>query len=348
MMSLQVRQSDIFSSYRARVILGVVIAFLFSSFSSLVLRFTGKRIKRTNISPEDLVIVLAQVVVCALAVTIILQLVLGNAGHHSIYAPSKVAQALKLGIVVQALHAASLGLIEISLCLFYIRIFDFRYIHIFSWSMIAIVLAWVCGTMLYTMLACRPLAFSWDPTVQGGHCHSNKLLPYVLIGTLHAIADITLFLLPLPILWGMKVSLADRIALMCVFGAGIITIVIGILRVVCLTRVSFTDISYTGAYVLVWSMAEPAIGISVACAPLFRPIFHCVFEDGSSDSDIELQVPNLRLFEMQSESDSLTSFVDPNVHISRRIGRHGSYVATQYHETGNWSQVSFHERHNED
>jgi hypothetical protein len=53
--------TSLFSTYRARLIFGVVVTFTVTSTLSLVLRFAGKRVKKTWISAEDWVIVAAQV-----------------------------------------------------------------------------------------------------------------------------------------------------------------------------------------------------------------------------------------------------------------------------------------------
>jgi hypothetical protein len=51
------------------------------------------------------------------------------------------------------------------------------------------------------------------------------------------------------------------------------TMVIACLRIYALHTVSYMDITYTAAYPVLWSFTEPAIGISVASAPLLRPLF---------------------------------------------------------------------------
>lgn len=49
--------------------------------------------------------------------------------------------------------------------------------------------------------------------------------------------------------------------------------IISCLRIYTLDQTDYTDITWTAAYTLLWSFSEPAIGISVACAPLLRPLF---------------------------------------------------------------------------
>ncbi|KAF2787628.1 hypothetical protein K505DRAFT_367182 [Melanomma pulvis-pyrius CBS 109.77] len=328
--------SSPFGTYRARVILGVVVAFTLTSTASLVLRFVGKRIKSTQVSSEDWIIIAAQVAVYALAITSILEVVLGNAGHLVTERPSKVPDALKLLIAVQCLYAISLGLVKVSICLFYNRIFDFRSFHIASWTIIAVVISWISAVIVYAFVTCRPLAFFWDPTIQGGSCVSHPVIPYIVLGVLDVVVDIFILALPLPLLCKLRVSPGDKVALFCIFGAGICTMVISILRVEALANLSFNDVTYTGAYSLVWSFMEPAIGISVACAPFFRPLIRRAFPN----TDIELGTSYSKFHRLQPAQNSLPSFVNPNIRVARGNGKHGSFITTQVLEPGNWSTAS--------
>ncbi|KAF1994567.1 hypothetical protein P154DRAFT_624650 [Amniculicola lignicola CBS 123094] len=300
-----------FGTSRAKVILGVVITFTITSTISLVLRFVGKRIKKTKISSEDWSVVAAQVAVYGLAVATFLEVTLGNAGHQASDNPSKVPQALKILIAVQCLYAAALGLIKVSICLFYNRIFPFRSFHVASWCMVGIIIAWACAAVLYALLSCQPLAMFWNPRIRGGYCVPDQVTAWVVIGAIDVVIDIIMLGLPLPLLWNLNVSLPDKIALTCIFGAGISTMVFSVLRVEALVGIDFDNITYTGANALVWTFVEPAVGISVACAPFLRPIFRQVFPG----LDIEMGPPAPKFFQLQSSStDSLPSFVNTNIH----------------------------------
>jgi hypothetical protein len=122
---------------------------------------------------------------------------------------------------LQCLYAASLALIKISICIFYNRLFDTRKFHIASWAVIVLVLAWALGAILFALLECQPLQLAWDPAMEGGHCVPDKIKPWIVIGALDVFMDAIMLCLPLPVLWKLRVSLADKIALICIFGAGV-------------------------------------------------------------------------------------------------------------------------------
>ncbi|KAH7109827.1 hypothetical protein B0J11DRAFT_233625 [Dendryphion nanum] len=332
-------QSSAFAPSRAQAIIGVAIAFSITSFISLVLRFAGKRINKTKLSSEDWVIILAQVVVFSLGATIILEVVLGNAGHHAWASTSKIPKALQILVAVQCLYATSLCLIKVSICLFYNRIFAFRNFQITSWVAIALVICWAIGAILYAFLSCRPFHYTWDPTMIGGSCVKNKVIPYVIIGALDVVIDIFILVLPLPLLCRLRISMTDKVALIGIFGVGVCTMVISILRVHAHVNILFDDITYTGAPALLYSFLEPAIGISVACAPLTRPVFH----RNALKVDIELSdQSNSNDRRLGSWLEDMPSYVDRNLWSGRRngFGRQQVFVTTQVLESGNWSEAS--------
>ena len=48
--------------------------------------------------------------------------------------------------------------------------------------------------------------------------------------------------------------------------------IMAILRIIGLSKLSFADFQITGTPPLIYSILEPAIGISVACIPLLQPL----------------------------------------------------------------------------
>jgi hypothetical protein len=80
---------------------------------------------------------------------------------------------------------------------------------------------WTIAMLIFVLAACRPIAYFWDTTIVGGHCVGDKTSPSAIIGAVNIFVDIGLLLLPIPLLWNLQVSLPDKIALFCIFGAGI-------------------------------------------------------------------------------------------------------------------------------
>lgn len=191
---------------------------------------------------------------------------------------------------MQVFYATTLGLIKISICLFLARIFsaanNFRK---WAYAVIAFIAAWSIMVILTAFVLCQPVAYNWDDTIPGGKC-ADQPAAFLAIGILDLVVDLMVLVLPLPMIWNLQLPMTNKIALFAIFGVGILyvsrfpchrsdanglcsTMVISCLRIYALHTVSYMDITYTAAYPVLWSFTEPAIGISVASAPLLRPLF---------------------------------------------------------------------------
>ena len=80
-------------------------------------------------------------------------------------------------------------------------------------------LAWFVAQFVSVMVSCRPLAYFWDKTIPHGKCIDENLAGY-LITSVSLLMDLVIFLIPIPPLWGLKKSLAQRLSLIGLFLAG--------------------------------------------------------------------------------------------------------------------------------
>ena len=69
------------------------------------------------------------------------------------------------------------------------------------------------------MLSCRPTAYFWDKTIAHGKCIDENTAGYAITGA-SLLTDLIIFVIPIPSLWGLRRSLAQRIALILLFLTG--------------------------------------------------------------------------------------------------------------------------------
>ncbi|TVY37228.1 Satratoxin biosynthesis SC1 cluster protein [Lachnellula subtilissima] len=267
------------SSYRARVVFVVTIIFLVTSTASIILRLMAKRVNKANLTADDYAILVAQVVNYGHSALVMLAqaytqeaLFSANIGHHADTIPSSGPPTFfKLLLPLQIIYGLILGLIKLSICLFYSRIFFTKRFRVASWTVISFIGAWTVGSVLAPMLICRPIAYNWDRKIKDGKC-SNQTASFVTIGVFDLLIDIAVFALPLQMIWNLQVSTGKKAALFSIFGLGISTMILSILRIQALVTLDLSDVTYTATFPLLYAFLEPAIGITVACAPLFGPL----------------------------------------------------------------------------
>ncbi|KAK1471789.1 integral membrane protein [Colletotrichum cuscutae] len=121
-----------------------------------------------------------------------------------------------------------------------------------------------------------PIAMQWNPTIPGGVC-GDQITAFAAVGVVDVIVDLIIFILPIPMVLKLQVSSAHRIALIGIFGAGILTIIFGALRLASVFSVDFLDFSFTSPNAMVWSSAEMGVALMVSSSPILRPVFDRIF-----------------------------------------------------------------------
>jgi len=80
-------------------------------------------------------------------------------------------------------------------------------------SMVAVILA--------VTLICRPIAYSYNRTIPGGHCGDMiSFERYTAIFNL--LADAILVVLPMPILWNLQMHTRKKVGLTIILGMGVL------------------------------------------------------------------------------------------------------------------------------
>ncbi|PLB49360.1 hypothetical protein P170DRAFT_182674 [Aspergillus steynii IBT 23096] len=159
---------------------------------------------------------------------------------------------------------------KVSLLSSYLRIGGF--IQAYKVTIIVVIVAVVCNQLIFTFLllfACRPIAKQWDMTIPG-KCINTVASYYALAGTSLGF-DLLIIALPLPVLWGLRLRLRQRIALLVIYAVGFFITVIQIIRIFTIKALqTYTD----SEPIVVWSSVEISLGVIVSCVPTYGTYFH--------------------------------------------------------------------------
>ncbi|KAF6790390.1 integral membrane protein [Colletotrichum sojae] len=241
------------------------------------LRLYSRHMRRVPFGIEDYLYMLSLILYYAFITLHFMMQFLGGAGHHiARLQPWHVEKLMKFGYATQVVYAISLGSLKISILLMLQRIFFIRPFKIAAWITMGLAGAWTLMTILIGLLICRPIAMQWDPTIPGGEC-GDQIAGFAAVGVVDLIVDLVIFILPIPMVLKLQVSKAHRLALVSIFGAGVLTIVFGGLRLASVFTVDFLDFSYTSPNAMTWSSAEMGVALMVSSSPILRPVFDRVF-----------------------------------------------------------------------
>ena len=101
--------------------------------------------------------------------------------------------------------------------------------------------------------------------------------------------------------------------------------VLSILRIQALVTLDLRDVTYTASYPLLYSFLEPAIGITVACAPLFGPLikvsrFGKFFSQNTKSRDYNISSNFERMKEPDHELNSFRPQVTTTITTAKMAG----------------------------
>ncbi|EHA58238.1 hypothetical protein MCOR02_010613 [Pyricularia oryzae] len=131
---------------------------------------------------------------------------------------------------------------------------------------------------------CQPFSKNWDVSGQEpGHCGDVRLF-YQWLSGINVFCDLLLFLLPMPVLYTLKLAPRKKIVLAALLCVGVLTVIITIYRQTLLTNMDNTNVTGTTLFAFLFSNLEIAFAVILACVPLLRPLFRGTFGGGSSNN----------------------------------------------------------------
>ena len=82
----------------------------------------------------------------------------------------------------------------------------------------ALSLGFGVSCVMEALLLCRPLAFYWNPLLE--HTCGSTKAAYLAAHIINLITDISVAVLPAPVLWNLKMKASRKLGLSVLFGIG--------------------------------------------------------------------------------------------------------------------------------
>lgn len=136
---------------------------------------------------------------------------------------------LKSNYATRLLYTIALGFVKFSILVFYTRL-DHR--KLTRWSiyfLMAFVAALSVTTFFFLAFVCVPPALFWDLAGQVAapeKCLSQptQQMFFNLNGICNIVQDISMYLLPIPMLWNLQMPLRQKLALGALFSVGLVAV----------------------------------------------------------------------------------------------------------------------------
>lgn len=135
--------------------------------------------------------------------------------------PSHLLDAGAITFAGYFVWAASVTCIKLSILLGY---YDFFFVVTWFvrcvYAVIGLTVLLFLAIIIGLLTGCTPIQFNWDPSIPGGHCGLARSDSFYLSGALNLALDIIIVVLPLPVIWTLKVSGLKRMGISAMFSLG--------------------------------------------------------------------------------------------------------------------------------
>ncbi|KAK3695250.1 integral membrane protein [Podospora appendiculata] len=185
--------------------------------------------------------------------------------------------ALHSWFLCEIIYPPLSALIRSSIAVFLLRIATAKAHRYIIYT--ALVFVWVLSIAYFfiVLFQCSPTSFFYDQVIsESGTCIEADIVPRATLAhsVVNATADFILALLPVAILWRVKLNKGTKVGIAVLLGIGILASIALIIRI---PYVKFVSIISDGFFeetdgAALWSVVEMALGIIGGCAATLRPL----------------------------------------------------------------------------
>jgi hypothetical protein len=114
-----------------------------------------------------------------------------------------------------------MAFVKISIALLILRIVverPYKYMVIISMVLVAL---FSLGEGLYVIFQCKPVQFQWDAAIEGGVCTGSFIGAAIAFSVMSIVTDWLYALLPIPVLWPLKINLQSKISVGLILSLGL-------------------------------------------------------------------------------------------------------------------------------
>ncbi|KAG5935656.1 hypothetical protein E4U60_003023 [Claviceps pazoutovae] len=252
------------------------IAMLVTSWLAVGIRTFTRVFLMKGYQADDILMLIAQAI---FTVTCSIQFVGVQSGVGRHNASFTNEDDLVAAIMWQALGVAiyilNMMFIKLSIGVFLLRIATQKS---YIWAIrivLVIITLWSIGLFIWNLLQCTPIEKQWDFRITDGQCAGagEVLMAAYALSVMTIVTDWFFALIPVPMLWGVKMSTQAKTTVILILSLGIFASVATLIRFRFLTSIERTDdILFRATNASIWSLVEVGVAIIASSLATVRPL----------------------------------------------------------------------------
>ncbi|MCJ1304771.1 hypothetical protein MMC08_007584 [Hypocenomyce scalaris] len=258
--------------YHQNLLVGVNVVLLVLATASFVLRLYARRLSVARYWYDDVVMGFAMVFCWAISILNFVSLRYGFGKHAADVSDEDIKNYLIVLYIFFLLETAAVTLIKTGILILYWRIFARKQ---FRWAIYAVeafvVASFLIGVFGFTF-QCSPVDAFWDHSKQAKCIDQDPF--NIAISVFFLASDIIIYIMPMPIVWGLHTSTRRKVELSFVFLLGGVVCISGIFRLIAISKINVLDITWSNVAGALLNMVESLLGFVSANIPLMGPLFN--------------------------------------------------------------------------
>ncbi|KAA8902684.1 hypothetical protein FN846DRAFT_74884 [Sphaerosporella brunnea] len=200
----------------------------------------------------------------------------GIGKHFYDLSVAEVGNLLKFTFALPLVYTLGVAILKISILLFYRRLFGHRKrLQRIVLAFIAFQLVFAVASVFAYAFMCAPVHAYWTLELHAHACPTFKttLAMYMTLRSVTVACDVALLLLPMRMVWDLKIPQRQRLGLAALFGLGLLACVVAVARLVMLRRLVLSlDVSWNVLPIALLDQTEQCLGIITASIPALTAV----------------------------------------------------------------------------
>ncbi|KAF9888621.1 hypothetical protein FE257_008553 [Aspergillus nanangensis] len=142
--------------------------------------------------------------------------------------------------------------------------------------LIVFTVAWAITAVVANTLQCLPPQYFWIKSIEG-RCMPGQTTLFITMGVTSLAEDIVLLLVPVIVVWRLKMPRQQKRQLILLFSIGGVVCIFSLLRLVEFPNYRTGNLTESGGLETIWSLLELDLAIVCSSFVLMRPIFQRCF-----------------------------------------------------------------------
>ncbi|KAL4821196.1 hypothetical protein BDW67DRAFT_190835 [Aspergillus spinulosporus] len=235
----------------------------------VALRFFVKARLRKALELEDYATIIGYVLFVGFCANMIILNNYGGGYHAWDVSKSDMIKFQKASYAITLVYVPMAFIIKVALLAVMLRIFaPDRHKVMIVYGTIIILLLYYIPALFIKIFFCKPISTYWLGTdVTGGTCFDQRKV-IIADATISMFSDFWILVLPIPMLWSLKMNLGKKLRVIGILGAGGLATGFSIWRLVMMVDESQTsDTTWFWIHCVLTANAEAGIGLICACLP---------------------------------------------------------------------------------